>query len=83
MNQREIVRQNIAEAREQLEEIEKSLLDPEYNECELRIELEHAYHHLNYAWNIRNESDATVVAHSNESFAKWSKYPMGEINEYE
>ena len=83
MNQREIILQNIAEAREQLEAIEKSLLDPDYDECELRIELEHAYHHLNYAWNIRNESDTAVGRHSDENFAKWSKYPIGEIHEYE
>ena len=83
MNQREIVRLNIAEAREQLEAIEESLLDPDYDECELRLELEHAYHHLNYAWNIRNETDAALAAHSHENYAKWSKYPAGEVNEYE
>jgi len=83
MNQREIVLQNIAEAREQLEQIEKSLLDLEYDETELRVNLEHAYHHLNYAWNVRNEADAAVVAHSAADFAKWSKFPLGEISEYE
>jgi hypothetical protein len=83
MNQREIVLQNIAEAREQLEEIEKSLLDPAYEEVELKVELEHAYHHLNYAWNIRNETDEAARAHSPEDFVKWSKFPVGEILEYE
>jgi hypothetical protein len=83
MIQREIILQNISEAREQLEAIEKSLLDPDYDECELKIGLEHAYHHLNYAWNIRNESDATLGRDSDEDFAKWSKYPTGEIYEYE
>lgn len=83
MNQREIVLQNIAEAREQIEAIEKSLLDPEYEEVELKLDLEHAYHHLNYAWNIRNETDAAVETHSSSDFAKWSRFPIGEIMEYE
>lgn len=82
MRQREIILQNIAEAREQLEEIEKSLLNPEYEECELQIDLEHAYHHLNYAWNIRDESDAALATHSDEDFARWSKYPAGEMHEF-
>jgi len=70
MIQREIIFQNIAEAREQLEAIEKSMLDPQYEECELRIDLEHAYHHLNYAWNIRNESEASLARHSHDDFVK-------------
>jgi len=83
MIQREIILENIAEARQQLEAIEKSMLDAQYEECELRLDLEHAYHHINYAWNIRNESDAALVRHSDEDFVKWSKFPVGEIREYE
>ena len=83
MKQREVILQNIAEAREQLEAIEKSLRDPAYEECELQIDLEHAYHHLNYAWNIRNESDAALAAHSDEDFVKWSKFPIRELRAFE
>jgi len=83
MIQREIILENIAEARQQLEAIEKSMLDAQYEECELRLDLEHAYHHINYAWNVRNESDAALVQHSVEDFVKWSKFPVGEIREYE
>lgn len=83
MTQRHIVLMNIQDAREQLEAIEKSLLDPDYEEGELQIDLAHAYHHLNYAWNIRNESDAALDRHSDEDFARWSKYPSGEIEEYQ
>jgi hypothetical protein len=82
VKQREIILQNVCEAREQLEAIEKSLLDLDYEEYELEIDLGHAYHHLNYAWNIRNESDAAVAAHLAEDFAKWSKFPIGEIHEF-
>lgn len=82
MRQREAIRQNISEAREQLEEIEKSLLNPEYEACELQVDLEHAYHHLNYAWNIREESDAALAELSAENFAKWSRYPADDIHEF-
>lgn len=83
MKQRQIVLLNIAEAREQLEEIEKALLNQSYEEVELQIHLEHAYHHLNYAWNIRGESDEALAAHTAADFARWSKYPFREIQEYE
>lgn len=83
MKQREIILQSIVEAREQLEAIEKSLRDPDYEECELQVDLEHAYHHLNYAWNVRSESDSALAAHSDEDFVKWSRFPIGEIHVYE
>lgn len=83
MIQRDIILANISEAREQLEAIEKSLVDPEYEEVELKLDLEHAYHHLNYAWNVRNESDEALSKHSAPDFIKWSKFPVGEIQEYE
>jgi len=83
MKNRELTRINIQEAREQLQEIEKSLLDNDYDEVELRIELEHAYHHLNYAWNIRNASDEELKKSTKEHFAKYSKYPKKDILEWE
>lgn len=83
MKHREIILANISEAREQLEAIEKSILDPEYDEVELKLDLEHAYHHLNYAWNTRNESDEALSEHSSSDFRKWSLFPKGEIQEYE
>ena len=57
-----IISANIQEAREQLEEIEKEIKNhPEYDEVGLRLGLEHTYHHMNYAWNIRNESVAKLA----------------------
>jgi hypothetical protein len=83
MNHREIVLANIEEAREQLQAIETALMNPDYSEVEFKIELEHAYHHLNYAWNIRNEEDIALDEHSQANYAKSSKFPVGEIQEYE
>ncbi len=82
MIQRHIVPMNIQDAQEQLEAIEKSLLDPDYEEVELKLDLAHAYHHLNYAWNIRNEPDAALESHSDEDFARWSRYPSDDIKAY-
>jgi hypothetical protein len=81
--QRELMLSNISEAREQLEAIEKKILSPDYKEINFRLELEHAYHHLNFAWNIRNESDEVLTILAKEDFIKLSKYPKEDIEEYE
>jgi len=80
----DLIVSNIEEAKEELEGLLKEIAaDPEYDEVELRIGLEHAYHHLNFAWNIRNVEENRAGECSQEDYVKWSKYPAGEINEYE
>jgi hypothetical protein len=77
----EIILYNIAEAREQLEQIEeraKSGTKP--SEVEPQIMLEHAYHHLNFAWNIRHVSTKRYEKLSDDEFNEWSKFPE-EIEE--
>jgi|SRR5216683_1330115 len=67
---------NVAEAREQLEQIEKlakSAKKP--REGQLQIMLEHAYHHLNFAWNTRHTSSKRYSSLSDEEFNEWSKFP--------
>jgi hypothetical protein len=82
--QKKQILSNIIEAREQLQEIEESLQnDTEYTEIEMRIDLEHAYHHLNYAWNIRNVSNQQIKNMTDEDFRNWSKYPKDDMSEYE
>lgn len=83
MKNRELIAINLAEAREQLEAIEKSLSNPDYSEIELNIELTHAYHHLNFAWNIRNVDESELDLLSDDNYTKWSKYPAAEILDYE
>jgi hypothetical protein len=71
-----IILYNIAEAREQLEQIEdraKGAKKPD--EAELQVMLEHAYHHLNFAWNIRHASTARYRNLSDEDFNECSKFP--------
>lgn len=57
----ELIKQNISEAIAQLKEIEGNLLSGvAYDEPAFSIDLGQAYHHLNFAWNIRDvfEKDA-------------------------
>lgn len=71
-----IISYNLAEAREQLEQIESSIKDGKKpSEIELQILLEHAYHHLNFAWNIRHEKTESYGKLKDENFNKWSKFP--------
>lgn len=84
MKNRDLIAINLEEAIEQLQETAKELREnPEYSEIELQLDLEHAYHHLNYAWHIRSASEPEVAECSQENYAKWSKFPVGEINEFE
>jgi len=84
MKNKELIRLNIEEAKEELESLLSNLAsDPEYTEGEFQIALEHAYHHLNYAWHIRKVDEDRAGACSQEDFVKWSKYPASEIHEYE
>ncbi len=72
----EIILYNIAEAREQLEQIEERAKNGEKPaEDELQIMLEHAYHHLNFAWNIRHVSTKRYSQLSDDEFNEWSKFP--------
>ena len=80
----ELIRQNISEAMEQLKEIEAILLSgSEYDESAFSIDLGHAYHHLNFAWHIRNISEKDAIECAKENFKKWSRFPVNEISEYE
>lgn len=84
MKNKVLIAANIKEVKEELESILSDLAsDIEYSEEEFKIALEHAYHHLNYAWHIRNVDEKRVGACSQEDFVNWSKYPLDEINEYE
>ncbi|QXE86075.1 hypothetical protein KP003_17185 [Geomonas nitrogeniifigens] len=74
----QIIKSNISEARQELERIEKEIdsADPP-EEPELFLMLEHAYHHLNFAWNIRNIPTERYASMSDEDFDHWGKFPKG------
>lgn len=72
---------NLAEAREQIEQIESRAAGKKKpSEIELQIWMEHVYHHLNFAWNVRHESTEKYSNLSDEDFNKWSEFPA-EIGE--
>jgi len=71
-----IILYNIREAREQLEEIEARVKTGEkVDEIEFQIMIEHAYHHLNFAWNVRHASTRKYANLTDEDFDLWSKFP--------
>lgn len=72
----EIILYNIVEAREQLQEVESRAKDDKsVGEVELSIMLEHAYFHLNFAWNVRHEKTKHYENLTDDNFNKWSKFP--------
>ena len=71
-----IIKSNITEAREELEAIEEAIESGEFiSEAEYQIKIEHAYHHLNVAWNARHSSDQRYKNMTDRDFNKWSKIP--------
>lgn len=71
-----IIAANLREARQQLEDIERQIEKKKYpDEIELQLLLEHAYHHLNFAWNIRRIKTKEYASLSDEDFNRWGQFP--------
>ena len=67
---------NLKEAAEQLQETIAELeSDPEYGNGEFVFDMSHLYHHINTAWNAREESEAAVMECSESDFEKWRAMP--------
>ena len=72
----EIIQPNISEAREQLSNLEKQIKSKKKpNIAEFQIALQHAYHHLNFAWKIRHKTTSWYNKMTNKEFRKYGKYP--------
>lgn len=84
MHMRKIIISNLREAKFEIDSIIERLENEQnYTLGSFGVDLEHAYHHMNFAWNIRGVSDVNAVIHlSHNNFIKWSKYPSSEIKEY-
>ena len=72
---REIIRSNIAEAIEELQRLESKLAEGTLAEGHLQVGLLHAYHHLNFAWNVRRISTSAYAHLTQEQFQQWGTYP--------
>lgn len=72
----DIIRYNVSEAREELERIEALIgAGGKLSEAELSVMFEHAYHHLNFAWNARRTSNKQHRNLKDEDFNAWGKFP--------
>jgi hypothetical protein len=71
-----IIAPNIADARKQLEEIEARLKSGNPPKpVEFQIMVQHAYHHLNFAWNARHWSTRRYAHLTDEDFQAGGEQP--------
>ena len=66
---------HLGEANEELERIASKLGNKDFDEVDLRIGMQHLYHHLNTAWNSRHSSQAETGAGNQTHFDNWRQYP--------
>jgi hypothetical protein len=72
---------DLREAKEELDsliaEIEN---DDEFDFDNYYVSMQHIYHHLNTAWNIRKESEETIKEYTEDNFRRWSQFPKDEYD---
>ena len=66
---------HLKEALEQLQKTISSLESEELHQVELKLDLEHLYHHLNTAWNARNSTNEEARECSATNFKMWGQFP--------
>jgi hypothetical protein len=72
----EVIASNIAEAGEELQRLEQQVAQGSLpDEIEFEIAMQHAFHHLNWAWNIRPVTNEEYGSTSQEDFVRWGSYP--------
>ena len=47
----------------------------DYEEADLEVDIGHIYHHINTAWNARNESTSKTTECADDDFARWRQFP--------
>ena len=73
---RNVVLFHLREAAEQLNETIRDLEgNPDYGKEEFQVELGHVYHHLNTAWNGRDQTDAQFEKCTDEDFDRFRRFP--------
>jgi hypothetical protein len=77
---RDWVLYNLREAHKELQRmISAAESTPDYDVGEFMVGLYHLYHHVNTAWNSRDESEAVVRECSDENFYRWRQFPIKDI----
>jgi hypothetical protein len=77
----EFILYNLRDAQEELDRVIKLAEAGDMDEIDFRVKMEHAYHHLNFAWNIRHVTSKRAAKCVKEDFNEWSKFPK-DIEEY-
>jgi hypothetical protein len=73
---KDAVLQNISEALEELERIETILKAAKtVNQIEFQINMQHAFHHLNFAWNARHWTKRRYASFSRADFESAGSFP--------
>jgi len=72
---RKIIESNIGEAAQELQRLRDLASKGKLNEAQLQVGLCHAYHHLNFAWNIRHVTTRQYRSLTQRQFERWGKYP--------
>ena len=76
----DVIQFHVSEAREQLQQIETELLaGGKPGESQLQVWFDHAFHHLNSAWNARRTTDRQFTNSTDEDFVRWGRLPR-DIN---
>lgn len=66
---------HLTEAVQELQRLTTALTSDAVSTEEFEIAIEHAYHHLNTAWNSRSISDEEAREHSDSDFVNWRQFP--------
>ena len=73
---KEAILAHLREAKQELDEtIAEIERDNDFDLDGYYVNLQHVYHHLNTAWNIRKESDSRIEECTEEDFMRWRKFP--------
>lgn len=73
---KKLVAFHLSEAQEELQQMLSEISqDPEYGYGEFFVGMQHAYYHLNTAWNARDVSAAEAEPGSDELFNRWGSFP--------
>jgi len=70
-----IIAGNLAEANEEIAKLLFKAVHGGLKEEQLQMGLLHAYHHLNFAWNVRQIATADYANLSQKQFEAWGRYP--------
>jgi hypothetical protein len=76
---RNVILFHLREAADQLNDTIRNLSsDQEYGPEAYKVEMGHLYHHLNTAWNGREQTDEQFEKCTGEDFARFRKFPKEE-----